>query len=136
MAELGFWNVAKNNPDKLALVTPDEQKYTFGELLSSCNQLVHGMRAMGLKSGDTIATVLDNEAPVLELFLAAAQAGIYVVPINYHLVAPEIAYIAEDSEAKIFVCNEKFADTCHEALESFGFPKEARFTTGKDDRFA
>jgi long-chain acyl-CoA synthetase len=135
MAELGFWNIAQKHPDRLALVTPDENKFTFGELLSSCNQLVHGMRAMGLKRGDTIATVLDNEGPVLEIFFAAAQAGIYVVPINHHLVAPEIAYIAEDSQAKIFICNENFADTCHEALETFGFPKEGRFTTGTDERF-
>lgn len=136
MTELGFWNVAQKHPDKLALVTPNEETYTFGDLYASSNQLVHGMRAMGLEQGDTIATVLDNEAAVLEVFLAAAQAGIYVVPINHHLVAPEIAYIVEDSEAKIFICNQAFGDTCHAALESISFSKQSRFTTGAHDGFA
>ena len=72
MAELGFWNVAQKHPDKLALVTPDEQTFTFGELLASCNQLVHGMRAMGLKKGDTIV-------------FASVGAGMNVNAITYQI---------------------------------------------------
>ena len=96
MAELGFWNVARENPDHIAIVTPDEQEIRAGDLLASCNQLVHGLRDLGLKPGDVIATVFNNEAAVLEVYMAAAQAGWYVVPINHHLVAPEIAYILQN----------------------------------------
>ena len=47
--------------------------------------------------------LLPNSAEVFELFLAVTQAGFYLVPINWHLVGPEIAYIVGDCEAKIFV---------------------------------
>ncbi len=64
---------------------------------------------LGLSKGDTIAFVLPNSAEVFEIYLAAMQAGWYIVPINHHLVAPEIAYILKDSGAQVFIGHERFA---------------------------
>ena len=33
---------------------------------------------------------------MIELYLAATQAGFFLTPINHHLTAPEIAYIVGD----------------------------------------
>src|SRR5579859_1820841 len=96
----GFWRSAAENPHRLALVEPDGTRHTAGALLAQVNQLVHGLRALGLQPGDTVATVLPNCAAMLELALATAQAGFYLTPINHHLTAHEIGYIVEDSEAK------------------------------------
>ena len=87
---LGFWKIAETLPDHLALVDPDEREISAGELLASCNQLVHGLRAMGLQPGDAIAMLLPNSAEVFELYLAVGQAGFYLIPVNWHLVGPEI----------------------------------------------
>jgi long-chain acyl-CoA synthetase len=76
--------------------------------------------------------VLPNGAPVFELYLAALQAGWYLVPINHHLVGPEIAYIIEDSEAKAFIGHARFADICQAAAEELNFPKEGRFAVSGD----
>ena len=59
---------------------------------------------------------------VFELYLAVPQAGFYLVPINYHLVGPEIAYIVHDCEAKVFVAHERFADAASAAADEIGFP--------------
>ena len=91
MAELGFWSIAQDDPEKLALVDPDEREVRAGELLASCNQVVHGLRATGLEPGDVVAMVLPNSVEVFELYLAVLQAGFYLVPINTHLVGAEIA---------------------------------------------
>ena len=66
MADLGFWNFARRDPARLALVDPDGREWTRGELLASSNQVVHGLRALGLKKGDCVATVLPNGAPMIE----------------------------------------------------------------------
>src|SRR6185436_20430918 len=108
MADYGFWNLAQQDPSHLALVTPDEQRLTAGELLARANRVVHGLRALGLDKGDVVTTVLPNGAPMIELYLACAQAGWYLVPINHHLTGPEIAYIVKDSGAKVFVGAERF----------------------------
>ncbi|MGJ8496012.1 AMP-binding protein, partial [Glaesserella parasuis] len=91
------------------------------------NRIVHGLRALGLDRGDAVAVVLKNEAALLELFLAATQAGMYLTPINANLAAPEIAYILQDSDAKAFVVSDRAADVCVKAADSIGFPAKARF---------
>ena len=97
MGDFGFWALAQEDPDHLALVAPDGTELKAGELLGRANQVVHGLRGLGLQPGDTIAFVLPNSVEVFEIYLAALQAGWYIVPINHHLVAPEIAYILKDS---------------------------------------
>jgi long-chain acyl-CoA synthetase len=132
VGEFGFWNVAQTDPARLALVDSDGVEMSAGELLEACDQLVHGLRALGLKPGDTVATVLPNSSAMVETYLAVMQAGWYLVPINYHLTAPEIGYILQDSEAKAFICHARFGEAGAAAAEEAGLPKEARFAVGGD----
>src|ERR1700722_18890010 len=93
MGDLGFWALAQEDPDYLALITPEGDEVRAGELLGHANAVVHALRAQGVETGDVVATLLPNGAEMIELYLAALQAGWRLVPINHHLVAPEIAYI-------------------------------------------
>jgi len=135
MVELGFWKFAQENPNHTAVITAEGEKVSAGALLASANQVVHGLRAMGLKKGDSIAIMLPNSTEVFELFMAAAQAGWYVTPVNWHLAAPEIAYIVKDCGAKAVVCSSRFADNAVKACDSLEFPTEARFCVGDVDGF-
>src|SRR5580704_14111644 len=97
MTDFGFWAMAQEDPGHLALVGPDGTEIKAGALLGRANQVVHGLRKLGMEPGDTIAFVLPNSVEVFEIYLAALQAGWFIVPINHHLVAPEIAYIVSDA---------------------------------------
>jgi acyl-CoA synthetase (AMP-forming)/AMP-acid ligase II len=107
-----FWGFSAKHPEKLAIVESDERTIHQAEFLAGINQLSHGLRALGLQRGDSIAAMLPNSPEALEVFLAMQQIGLYLTPINFHLVGPEIAYIVTDSEAKILVTHERFADAC------------------------
>lgn len=133
--ELGFWSIAAAQPDRLALVDPEERPVLAGELLASVNQLTHGLRELGLQPGDAVAIVLPNGVEVFEFYLAALQAGFYLVPINWHLVGPEIAYIVADSEAKAFVAHERFAAECIRAAEEAGLARDRCFSVGTIEGF-
>lgn len=135
MSELGFWTFAQRNPDALAVVEPEGREVTAGELLGRSNQLVHGLRALGLTRGDTVAVALPNCTEVFEVFMAAAQAGVYVAPLNWHLTAKEMAYILSDSGAKAFVSSERFAQSGKEAADLAALPVSARFSVGRIDGF-
>src|SRR6476646_7457507 len=132
MADLGFWSIAQATPDHLAVVDPDERPVLAGDLLASCNQLVHGLRELGFQEGDAVAMLLPNCLEVFELYLAVLQAGFYLVPINWHLVGPEVAYIVQDCEAKAFVSHARFGDTAKAAADEIDFPSEGRFSVGGD----
>src|SRR5437870_4732188 len=120
--DLGFWAIAQASPERLALVDADGERISAGDLLASCNQLVHGLRAMGLEPGDAIAVLLPNCREVFELYLAVLQAGFYLVPINWHLVGPEIAYIVDDCEAKVLVAHARFGDAARAAVDELADP--------------
>ena len=83
------------------------------------------------QAGDVVATLLPNGVEMFELYLATLQAGWYLVPINHHLVGPEVAYILRDSDAKAFVAHERFADVALDAAEEAELPSSVCFSVGE-----
>ena len=92
----GFWERARQSPEWVAVVEPDGTEHRAGDLLARVNQITHGLRALGLRPGDAIASVLPNGVAPIEMYLAALQAGWYLTPINWHFTVPEVAYIMRD----------------------------------------
>ena len=64
------------------------------------------------------------------------RPGWYIVPINHHLVAPEIAYILKDSGAAVFIGHERFADICLDAAEEAEIPASRCLAVGDIPGFA
>jgi long-chain acyl-CoA synthetase len=120
----------------VAVVEPDAKTVTAGELVATSDRLVHGLRALGLTRGDCVAVAAPNSSEVLALFMAAAQTGMYLVPVNWHLTAPEIAYVLQDSNAKVFVASERIERASREAAELAGVPASGRYALGVIEGFA
>ena len=135
MSELGFWRLATDAPDALAMHLPDGGNVTRGALHERSNQIVHGLRALGLEPGDSLAVVQANGLPMMELYFAALQAGWRLTPINHHLVGPEIAYIVDDSEAKVAIVHERFADAVTAARAASSLADDRWFSVGSVDGF-
>ena len=131
MGDLGFWRQAEANREGLALVGPDGTERTNGELLDRSNQIANGLRALGLEHGDTVALLLPNSIDLIEIYLGALQIGLYVTPINFHLVGPEVAYILGDSDAKVFVAHERLADVARAAVDEAGFAADRSYAVGE-----
>jgi long-chain acyl-CoA synthetase len=130
VGSLGFWAFAEQSPDWVAVVEADGQEHRAGELLARVNQITHGLRALGLKPGDGIASLLPNGVAPVEIYLAALQAGWYLTPINWHFTAPEIAYIMRDCEAKALFVHERYAAVGTAAADEAGIPAAGRFCHG------
>jgi len=130
MGTLGFWRLAQADPGWIAAVDPDGTEHRAGDLLARANRLVHGLRALGMRTGDGLCGLVPNGADGLVLYLAALQAGWYYTPINWHLTGPEIAYILEDSEARAFVAHPRYAEEAVRAAEAVA--PERRFAVAGD----
>ena len=85
-------------------------------------------RRSASRPGDTVAGLLPNGAAALALYFAAIETGLYVVPVNWHQVAAEVAYILGDSGAGAFVAHERFAGTAVAAADLAGI--KHRFAVG------
>ncbi|MFO0694744.1 MAG: AMP-binding protein [Polyangiales bacterium] len=83
---------------------------SFAELESRLPRLVSVLRKLGLEAGDHAALYLHNEVAFAELVLAAIAAGVWLTPINWHLAEEEIAYVLDDSGAKLLVVGDGTRD--------------------------
>ncbi|MGW5673701.1 acyl-CoA synthetase [Streptomyces sp. NPDC003860] len=132
----GFWAQATADPDRTVLIAPDGERWSAGRLHRAANRLVHGLRAAGLRRGDAFATVLPNGVELLTAHLAATQAGMYLVPVNHHLVAPEIAWIVADCGARVLIAHERYAGPAGAAADEAGLAADRRYAVGAADGFS
>ena len=130
MTDTGLWTIAANRPDRTAVIEPDGTVVSYGALAARADRIGRGLRALGLTPGDTVAGMLPNSSAALALFFAALQTGLYVVPVNWHLTAAEVAYILSDSGAGAFVADERFASVATKAADQAGIAPGARFAVG------
>ena len=108
MAEI-FAPFAASKPDAPALV--DELgTTTWRQLDERANRLIHAARAAGVPAGGVVGALLPNRREYLELFAAAAHGGFLVVPINWHWVADEVAYVLADAGVTVLFADARFAD--------------------------
>ncbi|WP_240931029.1 acyl-CoA synthetase [Rhodococcus sp. B10] len=129
----GLWNIAAEEPERIALVDPEGRPHTYGELVSDANRYGRGLQDMGLRPGDSVVMMLHNSADLVAFYFAAFQTGLYIVAVNWHLTGSEVAYILQDSDAKAFVASARFADAARRAADESGVP--ARFSVGDIDGF-
>lgn len=91
-------------PNKPAVILyPSAKVVTFGALEAQANQLAHYFRSSGLRAGDAIAILMENNEHIHAVMWAARRSGLYYVPINTHLTAAEAAYIVDNSNAAAIV---------------------------------
>ena len=93
---------AKTNPDKPAiLMAGSGETVTYADLDARSNQVAHLLRARGIGVGDTVALCLENHPWFFCLTWGFQRAGVHYVCISSRLTPPELAYILEDSAAKL-----------------------------------
>jgi long-chain acyl-CoA synthetase len=67
---------------------------------------------------------------MLAAYFAAMQAGLYFVPVNWHLVGAEVAYILADCGAAALIADERFASVAVAAADEAAVPEGLRFGVG------
>src|SRR4051794_4082193 len=70
---------------------------SYAELDDRVTRLAAGLVDRGVRRGDRVAVLSFNGLEAVETFLAAARLGAIAVPVNFRLVADEVAYALSDS---------------------------------------
>ncbi|MGH3541744.1 MAG: fatty-acid--CoA ligase FadD4 [Mycobacterium sp.] len=105
-------------PAKPAVILhPSGIVVTFDELEARANRLAHYFRQAGLAEGDAVAILMENNEYIHAVMWAARRSGLYYVPINTHLTAPEAAYIVDNSAAKAIIGSAALRKTCENLAE-------------------
>jgi fatty-acyl-CoA synthase len=105
---------ARLRPGETALVDPRSRR-TYGELDDRVTRLGHALTERGVGAGDRVAVLGLNSVEVVESWLAALRIGAIAVPVNFRLVADEIAYVLDDSGAVAVIVDAALAPAVEQA---------------------
>src|SRR5438876_7962863 len=72
-------------------------------LLDQGSRAATALDGIGVREGDAIALLIRNDSCYFEVLHAAALLGAYVVPLNWHSTADEIAYILSDCTPRALI---------------------------------
>jgi long-chain acyl-CoA synthetase len=96
-------------PQKPAVIL-DDFKIPYAAVEAASNQVAANLRAAGLQSGERVGLMLPNVPQFVIAYFGILKAGLVVVPMNVLLRAPEVAFYLGDSEAKVLITWEDFAE--------------------------
>ena len=91
----------------VALIQADRHS-TWGELLARSSRVATALAAEGVGPRDRIAFLDKNCIEHFEVFFGASLLNAVSVDVNWRLAAPEVAYVVNDSLAKVFVVGADF----------------------------
>jgi acyl-CoA synthetase (AMP-forming)/AMP-acid ligase II len=94
---------AVRDPQRPAMRTRSGRVRAYGELDDRTDRLARGLLSIGLQPGDRIAPWMADSFAYVELYLAAAKAGLVVAPINARLTAYEATHLIEDSDPRLVI---------------------------------
>jgi fatty-acyl-CoA synthase len=109
---IGAWVArrAARSPDAVALVEgPSGARTSYAELDEHVGARAGRLAGLGVGHGDRVALLGENSPAYLEWLFAAARLGAITVPVNMRLAAPEVAYVLDDSGARVLVRSDAFA---------------------------
>jgi long-chain acyl-CoA synthetase len=98
---------AVTRPSEPAIIMASTgETVSYAELDARSNRLAHLFRALGLRRLDHYAIFMENNARYLECCAAGGRSGLYYTCVNSFLTPEELAYILNNSEAKILITSE------------------------------
>jgi len=102
---------AAADPEKAAVVMgATGATRTYAEVADASGRLARALHDRGLRKGDHVAVLLDNQPEFYDVIWAAIRLGAYVTPVNWHLVAAEAGYIVDNCDAAAVIVASSLAD--------------------------
>src|SRR5690554_4542777 len=107
-------------PNKEALVDVRKNlRYTYKEWSIQVNKLANALLVEGVRKGDRVSTFLFNTEELATAFFACAKIGAIFNPINFRLMAEELAFIIQDADPKVVLFEKALASSVEPIYHRF-----------------
>ena len=111
-------------PEGPFLKEEEARSFTNREFNERVNRMAHALTAWGVGKGERVAVLMANASEFLEIFFACAKSGAIMVPVNFRLAVPELAYILRDCAPRVLVYSADFSSKVAEVKASWpGMPR-------------
>ncbi len=109
-------------PDKPA-VWHKNSWLTYRELNRRANQIANSLFENGVGRGDRVALLWENSFEYVAAYYGILKAGAVTVAINTEIVAEDLAYLLNDSEAVALIAHKKYRATIQQIADSLDWLK-------------
>lgn len=106
-----FLSTTAISPDAVAIIdagVSGATSVTFAELAAGAERVMGFLDEVGVRRGDTVATLLPNCRAWVETHIAAAAMGVLLIPLNTRYRADEITHLLRISQAKLLLTAAEF----------------------------
>lgn len=93
--------------ERPAIITEEDEKITFQELYDRACALAIGLHKKGIKKGDHVATLMGGGPNYIISSYALLLIGAVVVPINFNFQPEELAFVLDQSDAKVLIMEDE-----------------------------
>ena len=100
---------AETMPAKPAIIA-EGRSLDFRTLNDRANKAANVLQALGCAVDDRVAVMSFNAIEQMEVVSASRKSGVIIVPVNYRLRGSEVAYVVNDSGAKIVAADDEHVD--------------------------
>ncbi|MBI4633630.1 MAG: long-chain fatty acid--CoA ligase [Deltaproteobacteria bacterium] len=120
---IGEWvsKRAQQRPERIFLKEEDGREFNNAEFDGHVNRMANALGALNIVKGERVAVLMLNSSEFLEIFFACAKTGAIMVPINFHLTAPELIYILKDCSPRALIYSADFAENIR-TIKDAGLP--------------
>lgn len=104
-------------PQRTALVWRDKS-WTWRELDARVSAFASGLLELGVQPGEAVLVHSKNSNEMLESMLATFRIGAVWVPTNFRLLPNDVAYMAQVTQPRIFLCQTDFPEYAAKVSET------------------
>ena len=97
---------ARRTPDRCALKYRG-QEISYAAFDQRIRMVSGWLASRGIAPDDVIAVLMKNSPAFLDIAFAASHIGVVFLPINFRLASDEVAYIVENSGARVLIADEE-----------------------------
>ena len=117
LTPIRFLRYAEQQYPLRTAVVCGEERFTYAELAARVGRLAGALRKAGVRAGERVAFLSTNCHRLLEAYFGVVEAGAVLLPLNIRLAPEELAFVLNDSGARVLFYQKRFLDVV-ESLRS------------------
>lgn len=103
---------AHATPDRPAVVMASTgESRTFAQLNDNSRRIADLLWDLGLRRGDHVAVLMDNQLDFFDVYWAAMRSGLYLTAVSPFLTPREATYILGNSESQVLIVSSTRVET-------------------------
>lgn len=115
--------------DVAAIMSDGGSVLSYADLETRSVQLANLLASRGLMAGDRVAILLENALDWYVAMWGVRRAGMFFVPVNWHLKPTEIRYVVDNSDSRAIIASASLAELAASACDGLACV-EVRLSSG------